>query len=94
MPGILTMTDDGVVFNDSEKRLFDAIIFATGYRPSYRSFLPSDDIAPDVERSADNAGIYFVGFHVAITGQLHEIGKQAIRVANDIARRSNARAAQ
>jgi cation diffusion facilitator CzcD-associated flavoprotein CzcO len=94
MPGILTITDDGVVFNDSEKRLFDAIIFATGYRPSYRSFLPSDDIAPDVERSADNAGIYFVGFHVAITGQLHEIGKQAIRVANDIARRSNARAAQ
>jgi cation diffusion facilitator CzcD-associated flavoprotein CzcO len=94
MPGILTMTDDGVVFTNGEKRLFDAIIFATGYRPGYRSFLASHDIAPDVERNNDNAGIYFVGFHVAITGQLHEIGKQAIRVANDIARRSAAHALQ
>jgi cation diffusion facilitator CzcD-associated flavoprotein CzcO len=94
MPGILTMTDDGVVFANGEKRLFDAIIFATGYRPSYRSFLASDDIAPDVERNNDNGGMYFVGFHVAITGHLHEIGKQAIRVASDIARRSNARASR
>ena len=94
MPGISTMTDDGVVFTDGEKRLFDAIIFATGYRPSYRSFLASGDIAPDVERNDDNAGIYFVGFHVAITGQLRQIGKEALSVANDIARRSNARASR
>jgi cation diffusion facilitator CzcD-associated flavoprotein CzcO len=93
MPGISTMSDDGVVFTNGEKRLFDAIIFATGYRPSYRSFLASDDIAPNVERNDDNAGIYFIGFHVPITGQLRQIGKEAIRVANDIARRSNARVA-
>jgi cation diffusion facilitator CzcD-associated flavoprotein CzcO len=92
MPGISTMTDDGVIFTNGEKRLFDTIIFATGYRPNYRSFLASDDIAPDVEPNDDNAGIYFIGFHVPITGQLNEIGKEANSVANDIARRSSARA--
>ncbi len=92
MPGISTMTEDGVVFNNGEQRLFDVIIFATGYRPNYRSFLPSDDGALGVERNDDDAGIYFVGFHVPITGQLRQIGKEAISVANDIARRSNARA--
>lgn len=91
MPGISTITDDGVVFTNGEKRLFDAIIFATGYRPSHRSFLASDDVAPGVERNDDGTGIYFVGFHVTITGHLRQIGKEAIRVANDIARRSNAR---
>jgi NADPH-dependent 2,4-dienoyl-CoA reductase/sulfur reductase-like enzyme len=92
MPGISTVTDDGVVFTNGEKRLFDAIIFATGYRPSYRSFLASDDIAPGLERNNDGTGIYFVGFHVAITGQLREISKEATRVASEIASRSNVRA--
>jgi cation diffusion facilitator CzcD-associated flavoprotein CzcO len=94
MPGISTMTDDGVVFTDGEKRVFDAIIFATGYRPSYRSCFASDDIASDIERNDGNAGIYFVGFQVSITGQLRQISKEAIRVANDIARRSDARASR
>lgn len=94
MPGISTITDDGVVFTNGEKRLFDAIIFATGYSPSYQSFLASGDAAPDLELNGDNAGIYFVGFHVSITGQLRQISKEAIRVANDIARRSNARASR
>ncbi len=94
MPGISTMTDDGVVFTNGEKRSFDAIVFATGYRPNYRSFLASDDIAPGIEQNNGNAGIYFVGFHVPITGHLRQISKEAIRVAGDIARRSNARAAR
>jgi cation diffusion facilitator CzcD-associated flavoprotein CzcO len=94
MPGISTMTDDGVVFANGEKGLFDAIVLATGYRRSYRSFLASDDRAPDGERNDGNAEIYFVGFHAPITGQLREIGKEAVRVANDIARRRNARASR
>jgi cation diffusion facilitator CzcD-associated flavoprotein CzcO len=94
VPGILTMTDDGVVFTNGEKRLFDAVIFATGYRPGYRNFLASDDLAPDVEGNDGNAGIYFVGFRVPITGQLRQISKEAVRVANDIARRGGSRASR
>ena len=34
-PGVSTITADSVIFHDGEKSRFDAIILATGYRPSY-----------------------------------------------------------
>jgi hypothetical protein len=35
---VSTITANSVIFDDGEKSRFDAIIFATGYRPSYPDF--------------------------------------------------------
>ena len=44
VPGLSAITEDGAVFEGGNKAKFDAIIFATGYRPNYRDFLEDDDI--------------------------------------------------
>jgi cation diffusion facilitator CzcD-associated flavoprotein CzcO len=43
-PGVSTITANSVIFNDGEKSRFDAIIFATGYRPSYPDFLGANEV--------------------------------------------------
>jgi hypothetical protein len=88
MPGVDKMTEEGVLFSTGEMRPFDAIILATGYRANYRSFLP-EGIQPS-RQDVENSGIYFVGFHSPVTGQLRQIGKEAIHIADDVARRSAA----
>jgi cation diffusion facilitator CzcD-associated flavoprotein CzcO len=87
-PGISTITPGGAVFQDGSRGQYDAIILATGYRPTYRGFFDGDDIAPSNGLSnKQNASIYCVGFHNVITGLLREIGREAVAVAADISRR-------
>ena len=54
--------------------------------PPFRGSLEFEPSRQDVE----NSGIYFVGFHSPVTGQLRQIGKEAIYIADDVARRSAA----
>ena len=82
--GIRAITEYGVIFDDGEKRLFEAIIFATGFRPGYRSFLQFDDNVPP---SAVDPSLSFVGFKNPVTGLLREISKEAQSVARNIERR-------
>jgi cation diffusion facilitator CzcD-associated flavoprotein CzcO len=90
MPGISAITADAVIFEGGPERQFDAIIFATGYRPSYQSFLEAQDINLNGDMPSNNsAGIYFVGFHSPVTGLLREISKEAVQVAADIVRQRN-----
>jgi cation diffusion facilitator CzcD-associated flavoprotein CzcO len=90
MPGIAEVTEAGVTFSDGTNSKFDAIIFATGYRPNYRSFLPADAVrASDSEldsTASKSAQLYFVGYHNALTGLLREISKEAVAVTDDIVR--------
>ncbi len=82
-----------VDFVDGTREAFDAIIAATGFRPDLRPLLP------DVNGALDAAGLprvsggptavpglYFCGFYVSPTGQLREIGIEARRIADHIAR--------
>lgn len=90
MPGISTITADTVIFEGGPKRRFDSIIFATGYRPSYQSFLEQQDLNLNGGMpSNDSTGIYFVGFHSPVTGLLREISKEAVQIAADIVRQRN-----
>jgi indole-3-pyruvate monooxygenase len=90
MPGISGITEDGVIFDGGPRRRFDAIIFATGYRPSYQSFLEAQDINSNGGVPGnDSPGIYFVGFHSPVTGLLREISKEAVQIAADIVRQRN-----
>jgi cation diffusion facilitator CzcD-associated flavoprotein CzcO len=85
-PGVSAMTQDGATFQDGSSGTYDAIIFATGYRPSYQRFLGTGDINP----SQENASIYFVGFRISITGLLRDIAKDAVAVADGISRTHSA----
>jgi hypothetical protein len=88
-PDIASFTGDGVTFVDGVDKKFDAAIFATGYRPGYRAFLPAE-LSPGksgVNARASELGIYLVGFYNPVTGLLREIGIEAQAVAKDIAGR-------
>jgi cation diffusion facilitator CzcD-associated flavoprotein CzcO len=90
-PGISAITDDGPIFVGGSKGKFDAIIFATGFSPDYRSFLQIDDIkAPAnqtfVKQNSEST-IYFVGFNNSVSGLLRQISREAVQVARDIVRR-------
>ena len=86
MPGIASILGDGVMFEGGQQRRFDAMIFATGYRPGYQNFLHRDD-TPGTWSPGIDPPIYFVGFRNPVTGLLWEIAKEAQGVASDIAHR-------
>jgi Flavin-binding monooxygenase-like len=80
-PGISEAWEEGVIFRDGKKSRFDAIILATGYHPNYRNYL---EWGGDREEARER-GLFFVGYRNAATGLLHEISKEAKRVAGSIA---------
>ena len=86
MPGVAAILEAGAVFEGSEQRPFDAIIFATGYRPNFQNFLHLDNSVSNSSRGVDPP-LYFVGFKNPVTGLLWEISKEAQAVARDIAHR-------
>jgi hypothetical protein len=87
------VTADGAVFNGGSTGKFDAIIFATGYRPNYRSFLESDDVktrnGATADRGKADSTIRFVGFENSVTGLLRDISRDAVRIVHNIVRQRN-----
>jgi indole-3-pyruvate monooxygenase len=87
-PGVSTITANSVIFNDGEKSRFDAIIFATGYRPSYPDFLGANEVRGGGAFPVNvHPTMFLVGFRNPVTGLIHDISKEAKKVARDIARR-------
>lgn len=85
-PAVSTVTENGVLFEGGQAGTFDAIIFATGYRPNYRRFL---DRPPDGQ--SEDPTLHFVGFKNPVTGLLREIAHEARRVADRITHGKGAR---
>jgi cation diffusion facilitator CzcD-associated flavoprotein CzcO len=77
-----------VHFSDATTGRFDAIIFATGYRTNYSSFLASDwahlpyGARPEPGRPSS---LHFIGFRSPVTGLLREIAAEATTLAARIA---------
>lgn len=90
VPGLSAITEDGAVFEGGNKAKFDAIIFATGYRPNYRDFVEDDHINAANDGTPNeqtrNSTIHFVGFRSPVSGLLREIAKEAVRIAGHIVR--------
>jgi cation diffusion facilitator CzcD-associated flavoprotein CzcO len=89
--GIDRLTNDGAVFADGKNEAFDAIVLATGFRPDLRRLIPGVDGVFDANgmprvtgRATAVGGLYFCGQTVSPTGQLREIGREAMRLAGDI----------
>ncbi len=99
-PGVTRVEPDAVHFADDTRRPFDAIVLATGYRNALARLFEAPDRYLDArgrprahgEALPDAPGLYFVGFKNPLTGALREIGIEAQRVAEHIARRHRERA--
>jgi cation diffusion facilitator CzcD-associated flavoprotein CzcO len=83
---------DGVAFADGARESFDVVILATGFRPDLRRLLPGVEGVfdhngmPRVTGGPSEArGLYFCGQITSPTGQLREIGIEAVRIATDAA---------
>jgi indole-3-pyruvate monooxygenase len=93
--GIKEFTEEAVIFNDGNQAQFDAIIFATGYRPRVDAFLDGisaavcDESGVPLSSGSETKmpGLYFCGYYVAPTGMLSEIGIEAKRISINIARK-------
>lgn len=86
--GIDRLTDNGVVFDDGSAEDVDAVILATGYRLDLRPLVPDMTSVLDERgvplvtgRATAAPGLYFCGQTVVPTGQLREIGLEAMRIA-------------
>jgi cation diffusion facilitator CzcD-associated flavoprotein CzcO len=87
--GIDCFVSDGVVFTGGTSEKFDMIILATGFRPDLRKLLPDVDGVFDrhgmprvTGRPTEAPGLYFCGQITSPTGQLREIGIEALRIAD------------
>ncbi|MDQ3910587.1 MAG: NAD(P)/FAD-dependent oxidoreductase [Actinomycetota bacterium] len=90
-PGVERFDGQDVVFVDGTRDRYDAVVLATGYRPTVDALLERAPLLTDEHgspcRSGREAaqGLYFCGFHVSPTGMLREIAMEAKRIATDIA---------
>jgi cation diffusion facilitator CzcD-associated flavoprotein CzcO len=85
--GIDHFTADGVVFASGAAEPFDAVIFATGFRPDMRGLLPD---APELfdgqglprvtGKPTSQPGLFFCGQIVIASGQFRAIGIEAEQI--------------
>ncbi len=97
---IASLLPKTVVFAGSSPEPFDAVILATGFRPDLRALLPDTRGVltasgnPLVSgRPTAEPGLFFCGAITSPTGQLREIGIEAVRIADTVAATRSARAA-
>jgi indole-3-pyruvate monooxygenase len=93
-PGVARLTETGAAFSDGSTDDFDAVVLATGFRPALSEFveLPGvlDDQGYPRDRRDRQAGggipnLFFVGYQIAATGHLREIGLEAQAMAAELA---------
>ena len=96
-PGIEILDGSSVLFTNGQSAEIDAIVQATGYRPSLDTLLPDlTERLPDAGKPARNElhpakdGLYFCGFNPATTGLLRQIGIEARLIADSIAKTKSA----
>ena len=95
-PDVERFTESGVRFKDGKTMSFAAVILATGYRTNLASFLKPAANVTDAQgfplvsgKQSSLPGLYFCGFHVASTGMLHEIAREARQIARAIPNQSS-----
>ncbi|MEX6687001.1 NAD(P)-binding domain-containing protein [Danxiaibacter flavus] len=86
-----------VFFKDGKAVTVNAIIGAIGYEPNYADIVDVDKSRfDDLKLSVDHQkyfgkdGLYFCGYWIAPTGQIHEISSDAREIAKNIAEKENA----
>jgi len=81
------LDETSVHFRDGGCREVDAIVAATGFRSGLEQLLePAERPPPGRNPAAARPSLHFCGFTVKATGMFREIGLEARRIANRIAR--------
>lgn len=93
LPDVRRFDSGRVQFSDGTERPFDAVVLATGFKPSVDRFLelegaPIRDGAPTTSGVEAAPGLYFCGFRISTRGMLREIHAEARAIARDVAKRS------
>ncbi len=91
---IVSIDGSAVYFSDGASKPFDAIIAAIGYYRDYGEILEVDEsrfedlrLPASYQKYFGKDGLYFCGFWVGPTGQIHEIASDAKKIAKDISRK-------
>ena len=87
MPGFARVDGHLVVFDDGSSERFDAMVLATGFRPSAQAMFPPElglfdqlGVPRAFGGTPASQGLYFCGFHVVPTGMmLREISVRSPR---------------
>lgn len=98
MPGIERFDARELVFVDGRRRPFDVVVLATGYRAALEGFLDGAERFVDARgyptahgrEHPDAPGLFFVGYRNPPTGAIHDIAKEATRVAAAITKGARA----
>ncbi|MEO6719902.1 MAG: NAD(P)/FAD-dependent oxidoreductase [Ferruginibacter sp.] len=92
---ILWIKDNIIHFENGRQHHFDAIILATGYQNNLDSilapaYLNGNNLNKPVSRQTafGKDGLYFCGFYLSPMGMLREIGIEAKKIAEDIAKKN------
>lgn len=97
VPNIILEQSDKIRFADGKETEFDALILATGYRPSMNEFLQHASSVLDPEgaptgKESQIPGLYFCGYYVSPTGMLREIAMEARQISAAIVASAEKRA--
>ena len=91
MHGVARVNEDLVVFDDGSNARFEALVLATGYRPTAQEMFPKEPVLFDESGlprafggTPASQGLYFCGFHVVSTGMLREISLEAEEIGDRI----------
>lgn len=84
--GIERFDGERATFSGGRRRSFDAVVLATGYRPTLPSGVEAAPSATDDVATPEARDLYFCGFHVSPTGMIREVGLEAERIADRIRR--------
>jgi putative flavoprotein involved in K+ transport len=88
VPAVARLTAEGAVFADGSAATYDAIVAATGYRPTLPSLLDAPGALTEAGYPSSRSplkGLYFVGFRESVRGQLFEANREARSVAREVA---------
>jgi len=87
-----------IFFTDGRETVADAIVAAIGYMRNSDALLDVEQSRfEDLRRAIDHQqffgkdGLYFCGYWISPTGQIREIGRDAKKIAGDIALKLNSR---
>jgi hypothetical protein len=93
VPEIQKFNRDSIIFKNGKEEKFDAVLLATGYRSGLESIFSGNPELfgekgyPKIRGSeSELAGLYFLGFNNHVGGFLRNIGIEAKRIGNKIAR--------
>ncbi len=99
-PGVTRFTAQGAVFEGAVEEAFEAVVLATGYAHGLERFVEgAQRLLDERGRAAASGcesslpGLFLCGFHIAPTGMLREIAKEAHQIAGELSRRMGSREA-